>query len=67
MPLSEDISGAFSDGPCWQKDKKTGRRGIIERTVAFALNKRSLGTGKYLKDWLTEASRRSGEEWQGMV
>lgn len=42
MPLSEDISGDFSDGPCWQKDMKTGRRGILQRSMAFALNKRSL-------------------------
>lgn len=53
--------------PVGKKDMKTGKRGIIERTVAFALNGRSLGTGKYLKDRFTEAFRRWGEEWQGMA
>lgn len=35
-PLFKNFSGAFSDGTRCFKDVKTGRRGIIERTVGEA-------------------------------
>lgn len=52
VSLSEDPSGALSDGLEQWKDMKTGTRGVVERTKSLARTREdsgSVGTVKYLK------------------